>query len=340
MRILKKRWKLILSILVLLLLGLFFWNRSQAKNSTLSQTKIFTVKRTTLTRTISASGKIRAEKEVELKFSTSGLLTWVGVKEGDTVKPYQILASLDRRELQKKLEKALRDYSKERWDFEEDRTTTYKDKLVTDTAKRILEKNQFDLDKSILDVELADIALQFASLTSPIGGIVTKIDVPLAGVNITPAGAVFTISDPESVYFRAEIDETDISNIKIGQKVSLFLDAYSQEKIPGKIYRIGFSSTTTSGGGNAYPVKISLPKNKNLKFKLGMNGDADIIQFEKKNVLAIPLESIIRKSGKTYVEVIEEDKINEREIKIGTEANDQIEVKKGLNEKDRIIIKS
>ena len=92
---------------------------------------------------------------------------------------------LDTRELQKKLQKALKDYMKERWDFEQERenygiTTDNLDSYtLSNEVRRILEKNQFDLDKAVLDVELKDIALKYATLISPISGIVTHID-PLA----------------------------------------------------------------------------------------------------------------------------------------------------------------
>ena len=96
----------------------------------------------------------QAEKAVELKFQASGKLTWVGAKEGDTVTAYQALAGLDRREVQKNLEKALRDYSSERNDFEQTWRVTYDGKTpndaFNDTVKRILEKTNGILEKAVL----------------------------------------------------------------------------------------------------------------------------------------------------------------------------------------------
>ena len=81
----------------------------------------------------------------------------------DRVKAYQAIAQLDSREVQKNLEKVLRDYSAERNDFEEMWRVTYKgikdpQTALTDTVKRILEKNQWDLEKAVLDVELKHLA--------------------------------------------------------------------------------------------------------------------------------------------------------------------------------------
>jgi macrolide-specific efflux system membrane fusion protein len=74
---------------------------------------------------VQSSGKTKADTSAELKFQTSGKLAWVNVKEGDAVEAYQAIAGLDPREVQKTLEKALRDYSSERNDFEEMWRVTY-----------------------------------------------------------------------------------------------------------------------------------------------------------------------------------------------------------------------
>ena len=164
----------------------------------------YTVKRQDLTETLSLSGEIDAKEKADIKFQTSGLLAWVGVKTGDTVKKYQAIATLDKRDLQNTFNKYMNDYLKERWDFEQDQkdnkdwqTRTMTD-AARDTVKRTLEKSQFDLNKAVLDVEAKNLALKFATITAPFEGIITKVDVPMPGANITPAGAVFSLVNPKS----------------------------------------------------------------------------------------------------------------------------------------------
>lgn len=334
MGLLLKHWKIILTILIILLLGYFFWQKTNAENSSNNSNKYIKVRKGDLLRSISVSGKIKAEKIVDLKFQTSGMLSQIYVKKGDEVFPNQLLAQLDGQELQKNLEKSLRDYAKKRWDFEEDKNITYKNSLINDTIKRVLEKNQFDLEKAVLDVEISNLALKFSSLTTPIGGIITRLDVTLPGVNITPAGAVITVADPQSVYFEAEVDETDIKKIKLNQKTYIFLDAYQDEKIIGKINYLGFTSIPTSGGGDAYDLKITLPSNNKLKFKLGMNGDAEIIEFEKKNILLLPLSAIKNKNGQAYVLLKNGKNLSKQFISLGKKNEEEVEILNGLSEND------
>lgn len=302
------------------------------------------VKRETISQTISASGEIRAEKQVTLTFQTSGQLAWVGIKEGDRVKAWQAIAALDRRELEKDLKKKLLAYMNERWDFEQTQEDyniggrpLEKVGVLTEAERRILQKAQFDLNSTVLDVEIKDLAYKLATIITPIAGIVTKIDVPIAGVNITPATAEFVVADPSQMKFVANVDETDIGLVNLGQKGRVLLDAYADEEFEGVVTKIAFSSITTRGGGTAFEIEISLPENTDQRFKVGMNGDAEIILAEKEEVLSVPTEAIETREGKTYVEIVEGRRLKEVEVETGISSDTRIEIVKGLNQ-DQIIV--
>lgn len=223
-------------------------------------------------------GKIIAEKQVSIKFKTSGRISWVGVKEGDSVKKDQVIASLDKAELEKAFKKEINDYMSERWDFEQTQDDNQENRdrhLVTDTIKRTLEKAQWDLESAVLDLEISKLTVDHATIFSPIDGIVTSIDQPIAGVNITPATAVFTITDPDSVYFQAEADEEEVVLVKEGAKGKIILDAYPDQEFESEIFSISFvpiAGTTTT----TYKISMPLPENTELRFRLGMNGEVEL----------------------------------------------------------------
>jgi HlyD family secretion protein len=228
-------------------------------------------------KSIFLAGTVQADDQVELRFQTSGYLAWVGVEKGDYVEKNQAIASLDKDELEKKLQKQVNSYLSERWDFEQVQDDYQQEKdlyLITDEIKRILEKAQFGLDNAVLDVEIRNMALKYSTLTTPIGGIVIDIDQPFPGVNITPANAKFIIADPESVYFRAEADEEEIVKIKPGMKGTILLDAYPDKEFESEVVSVDFAplpgSRTTS-----YGIKMALPGNKDLRFRLEMGGEVE-----------------------------------------------------------------
>ena len=101
-----KKVMIILTIAALLL-GIFIYKTKSAANPAI---KTETVKFGKIVKSVSASGKVTSEEKIELKFQTSGLLSRVGVKVGDYVNDWQALAQLDTRELQKTLDKYIRDY--------------------------------------------------------------------------------------------------------------------------------------------------------------------------------------------------------------------------------------
>src|SRR3989344_8271797 len=243
-KFLKKRYKLIISLAVIAGLVIFFTNRSSVQRKNEKEVTA-NVKSGKLEEILTISGAIDAEEKITLRFQTSGRLAWVGVKEGDYVKKYQGIASLDKREIEKTLKKKLLAYMNERWDFEQG----HDDNLVfgrdinrmgelTVEERRILEKSQFDLDTTVLDVEIADLAVQFSYLWTPIDGLVTRIDVPHPGTNITAATAEFDIVNPDSVFFKASADETEVTKVKEGMSGSLLLDAFPNEELRGSISNI------------------------------------------------------------------------------------------------------
>jgi len=224
------------------------------------------------------AGRIQSEEKVDLKFQASGKLAWVGVKKGDQVKKWQAIASLDKTDLEKSFKKKMNAYLKERWDFEQTQDDYQDEKdnfLVTDEIKRILDKAQWDLEDSVIDTEISQLAIKYATLVSPIEGIVTSIDQPVAGINITPATAVFTVVNPETLYFEVEVDEEEISQVREGMKGKIILDAYLNQEFESEIVSIDFAPMSEKTN-TVYAVKATLPENKDLRFRLEMGGEIEL----------------------------------------------------------------
>lgn len=336
---------LILAVVAVLAASFFVFREKIPVFSQKKEVKTTLIKKEPIQKTLSVSGEILSEEQVNLRFQTSGRLAWVGVDKGDYVEKWQVLASLDQRELQKSLKKELIDYMNTRWDMEQTRddydvNSNELDKyLLSDAAKRVLEKSQFSLDRSVLDVEINNIALEYSNLITPISGIVTSIDSPYAGINITPANAEITVANPNKMEIQAKVEEMDIGKVKKGQKAIITLDAYPEEEFTSYVKEIDFAPTTVRGGGTAYLISFDLPVNNSQeKYKLGMNADIDLILEEKQDTLTVPVETIKQRDSKIYVEVLEGEVKKEIEINTGIESEDNIEVIEGLSPGDKVII--
>jgi RND family efflux transporter MFP subunit len=334
---LSKRKLIIVVIFLLLVVAGVVFALGPKPSSSKGEIKTAKVKKGDLSLVISASGQIDAEEKAQVRFQTSGQLAWVGVARGDQVRKWQALASLDKRELEKKLEKELNDFKGEKWDFDQTHDDYQEEKdnaVVTKEIERILDKAQFDLSNQVIEVELADLALKYATIYSPIDGIVTEVDSPLPGVNITPAQATFVVINPNSLAFYLKINETEVVKIEEGQEVNVRLDAFEGQEFSGLVNKIGF--TPLSGQGTYYQVLVSFLE-QHPKFRVGMSGDGEILIEEKEGVLAIPETALIKRGQDYSVFKVVDGQARRQAVVIGLVTDQGAEVIDGLSEGDIVV---
>ena len=297
--------------------------------------------------TITADGKITAQDQASLHFQTAGKLTALPFKEGDSVYQGQMIAQLDTYALQRMLTQTLNTYRSTRDTFDQaqqnsqdnalqnqQRTVlaspTNQDNAINDAVKRIVDQNQANLDNSVVNVEIANYAVQLATLTSPLTGIITHEDVTVAGQNITPV-TTFTVADPNTKVFQANIPASDIDYVSEGMNASVILDGV-HNKITGTVVKIYPSKVTLASGEDVYKVDIQSDALKNVS-KLDQAGTA-IIMTNAQDVMLIPAWTVL--SGK-YVWVSTNGKPALKAITVGSIHGNNIEVTSGLSREDKVI---
>jgi RND family efflux transporter MFP subunit len=332
----KNKIKAMLVLLLFLTLGYVVYNNFFSQVN-IKKTESAKVKRGDLKEETTISGEIAADEHITLRFQTSGRLTWVGVKEGDYIKKYQGIASLDQRQLKKTLEKYLNTYVNERYDFEQTHDDYWQEQYALSDglkreAERIIKKSQNDLNSTVLDVELQNLSLEYANLWSPIEGLVVRVDTPFASVNITPAQAEFEIINPQSIYFSATVDQTEVIKLKEKMKGQLTLDSYPEKNLRGEIKNISFTPKTGETG-TVYEIKFSINKaNKDYQYRIGMTGDLTFTTKKIKNVLYLPIKFIKSANGKKYVDLVKNGSKVKTYITTGMETDNLIEITSGLSE--------
>lgn len=330
----KKNWKifLILVIIIALIIG---WQIKKA-NTNQSELVFEPVQRTTLTKTLEISGIIDAKEKANMRFLAGGKLVYLGAQEGEWVKKWQTIASIDKASLQKQLNQNLNSYMKERWDFEN--TQDQYDYNVEDlSTRRVIDKEQWDLENTVLTVEIKDIAIKESSIYAPFSGVLVKSPATVTGIQLL-ASDYFEIVNPQTLIFRAEVDESDIGLLSINQQAEIELDAYDDESIETYLNYVSYSSSVNSTG-TVFIVEFPIDSEDIDKYRIGMNGDASIVIDSKDDILVIPFEATISRDDKTYVNIqTEDDKTEEREIILGLETDDYAEVISGIEEGELILI--
>ncbi len=126
------------------------------------------------------------------------------------------------------------------------------------------------------------------TITSPIDGSVVKISIG-NGQAISQGQIVSYIGDTENLYISANIEETKINRIKIGQNVQIKVDAFNGEKLKGEVTNIGkaansvFSMIPSGSANGSYtkitqliPIRIDISDKLDLKLLPGMNAEIKI----------------------------------------------------------------
>ncbi len=335
----KKRWYLFLIVIVI---GGVYFNQQKAAQAKKEKDTTYVIKRRDLKETLSLSGQIDAEEHVILRFPISGKLVWLGAKEGESVKKYQGLASLDMREVQKKMQKTLNDFAKMRnsYDQSQDDNQRVGDQPTSeagDAMKRLLEKAQYDLNSSVLDVEIQDLAKEYSYLYTPIEGILVRADAKYPGVNITPANAEFEVVNPQTIYFSATADQTDVIKLSENMKGDITFDSYPDSTYKGEISHIGYTPKTGESG-TVYEVRVKMMDLGNeRKYKMGMTGDIEFAIGGRENVVAVPSLYVKSEGEKKFVWKMVNGKNEKTPIKIGLEADGAYEILSGLREGDVVV---
>ncbi|MGZ3773845.1 MAG: efflux RND transporter periplasmic adaptor subunit [Pseudobdellovibrionaceae bacterium] len=155
------------------------------------------------------------------------------------------------------------------------------------------------------------------------------------GQTFTSSDAIFTMSDRLTV--KAQVDETDISQIKLKQKAQIVLDAYPNQKIMATVDKIAFDAKTISSV-TTYIVDV-LPDRTPGFMRSGMTANVTFQIESRKDVLLIPNEAIKVQEGRTIVNMQGLDKKPiPQDIQVGISDGKNSEVLEGLQDGDTILI--
>jgi macrolide-specific efflux system membrane fusion protein len=164
-------------------------------------------------------------------------------------------------------------------------------------------------------------------------------------VATTQPGQTVTTSDPivvlsDRLIVRAQVDETDIGKIINDMKAIITLDAYPDTKIKAAVEHIYYESQTVNNV-TMYLVDL-LPNEVPSFFRSGMNASVDFIQQDKKDILLLPVDAVQKENGENYV-LLKQANGNEpfkARVTLGISDDKNVEIISGINENDRVIIKS
>ena len=169
-------------------------------------------------------------------------------------------------------------------------------------------------------------------LTAPYDLVISKLSLPTKGDKATSKNYI-EVYKVSKVIVSISINESEISNIKVGDEVQITLSADSSKTYTGKISKIS-SVATYSTSGSTFLAEVSIKNDGNLK--IGMSVSCTINIGERSDVLAVPINAIQINGDKRYVVVVDGDETEEVEVTTGLSDDDYVEVKSGLTTNDTV----
>lgn len=324
------RRKILVGAGVVLLLGVLVFQALRADRGDAVEVRAEVVTERDLVARVTATGHIEPKRSVDVQSDISGRVVEVHVEEGDEVEEGELLLAIDPTqyeaavrqararlaEARARLARAETDLQQYRWEW--DRIRKLKERtqdLVTEqeaeqtrTRAELAEAErqaaQFAVEQAEAALEEAEDRLAKTVIRAPMGGRVTRLNVEkgetaIVGTMNNPGTVLLTVADLSVMEAVAEVDETDVTQVEVGDSASVEIDAFPDRSFPGRVTKIGNSSlrprgaSASPGGDEAvdFEVRVTL-RDPPEGIRPDLSCSVDIVTDERPGATAIPIISL------------------------------------------------
>jgi membrane fusion protein, multidrug efflux system len=243
--------------------------------------------------------------------------------EGKIVKAGDVLARLDDKEALATLNdlRALEEFQR----LEFDRQAQLLARGVA--TSQAYQRAESDLARIRAQIAAQTQRLEYYKLVAPMDGTVLKEDGEV-GDMVDPGTILDRIGLEKPLWVIADVNEEDITRVRVGQKALLRTDAFAGRVLPGFVKEITPAGDPVS---KTFRVRIGLPNDTPLR--VGMSIEANIVSREKSDVLLVPANAVVN-SG---LLAIENDRVRLRKVEIGIRGTSFVEIVGGVSEGELVV---
>ena len=311
------------------------------------------VKRGPISSFILASSTVKSISQVEVLAEVTGIVAKVYREEGDRVKKGRLLALIRNPLLRIAYDKAKLNVEK----LKRDRQATKRlmDKGIS--SKSQYEEIDFRYRQALIDLKRAREDRTNLWVTAPVSGVISSRTVK-RGERAVPNKQLFSIVNPWQLEVDVYLPEKHLPQVKDGQEARILATSLNQKMFCGLVKRISPIVDKVSG-----TVKVTVqvrrqeplggvcpPAGKKKKrrhadkpkpahwLRPGMYVDVRIITRTAKAVLIVPRKALIYEEAKSLIYVIKGKKARRKQVHIGDQYKNMVEIRSGLKEGDLVII--
>jgi HlyD family secretion protein len=319
---------------------------------------------------LNASGYVVAQRKAAVASKATGRLEWLGVEEGSVVKAGQLLARLENRDVAAGKDQAAANLATARTSLEQARVEQKDAARNLARSKEligqgIISQSDYDTAQARYDRDVAAtagahtainsaqaalsgaaVAVDYTLIRAPFDGVVlTKnadvgdIVSPLAAAANAKA-AVVTLADMGSLEVEADVSESNLSKVRVGQPCEILLDALPESRFRGELHTIVPTADRSKG---SVMVKVRfLDRDKRILPEMSAKVaflERPVGAGESKPRITLPPSAIVQRDGKSVVFVVRGDKAVQTPVTTGPRIGDLVEVVSGVKAGERVAIK-
>jgi RND family efflux transporter MFP subunit len=291
---------------------------------------VFSVTKADLKDSFNYAASLYANEEATISASTAGKIDNLNIELGTKVSKGQVIGKIDVNETEIKLKSAELSIEKLKADYERNKILA----KGNATNANAIQDAKYDLDTKKL--EAAQLSKQIANgnILSPITGEIADKKM-LSGEYVNSGSAIATVIDINHLKAKVYVSETDILKLKIGQHVIVTTEAYPLKRYTGII---NFISSKGDDNHN-YLVQVIIENGTKFSLKAGMYV---LVSFSNSthytSSLQIPKNALINGTKDPYVFIASHGKAIIKQLVLGKENGEYIEVVNGLTQGDSVVV--
>jgi len=253
--------------------------------------------------------------------------------------------------------------------FDQSQTTFDELKARHEAAKHTLKSAELNLIVLQHNLEVADAgiaqakeALSYMTISSPIDGVVTRLEAEVGemvimGTMNNPGTVIMVVGDLSKMLIVAQINESDVGKLEVGQKATVHIDAFTGREFTGVVDSIALSHDWSRTATKYYRTEILLDATGE-KLYSGLSAHVDVETNKNVDVLKVPAQAVLGRevdtlpldirensaevdTGKTFATVVYryiDGKAVVTPVTIGQSDLTHIVIKSGITEEDKIIV--
>ncbi len=286
------------------------------------------VQRRDISSYIETNGTLEAENEVDIVARVAAPIIELSTEEGRAVRRGQVLARLEADEIRARLEISRVALNEAELSLQRARELNEQKLISTEEFEQALNRS----DTAKAELEGTQIQIDYTVVEAPFDGLIVARYVDYAqqvAVN-TP---LFRISDFDPLLCPIQVPERELPKLALGQTAYVQVEAWSDERFEAKVLRISPIVDAATG-----TIKVTLEVRSQGKLRPGMFARAFLRTDSREGALVIPRTALSLESIGDTVYVADAGSAQRREVELGFQEGDFVEIVTGLAENEQVVV--